>query len=139
MDRSESVSVQLMGDGDARRSRRASRVLVVDDELMIGRFVKNALAREHVEAFDSPRQALERAKVTAFDHVFCDLLMPEMNGVDFYHQLIEVRPEVAQSFTLMTGSAIGDELRRTFVEHHRIHLLHKPFGFVALVRSLHPE
>jgi CheY-like chemotaxis protein len=111
------------------------RVLVVDNEPQIGRFVVNALSRHHVDAFDCPTLALGRAEHVAFDYVFCDLIMPRMSGYDFYQQLTQFRPELASRFTLMTGAAISSALVK-FLEARPVKLLCKPFGVLELTRCL---
>ena len=120
---------------DSSPARRATRVLVVDDEAMICRFMRNALAGCEVETCQSSEAALERARAAVFEHVFCDLMMPRMNGRDFYEQLVLVRPELASEFTLMTGAHPDASLLK-FIERHDLTLLLKPFGLLELTRCL---
>jgi CheY-like chemotaxis protein len=120
-------------DSGPAAPRGALRVLVVDDERLIGRFVTNALTGDVVEAFEKPHQALARLEHATFDFVLCDLMMPEMTGLEFYEQLARSHPRLASRFGLMTGAMVEGELE-TFLRVRRIRLLKKPFG-VSELRS----
>lgn len=68
----------------------ASRILIVDDEQGILNAVIRELStpplgryRYKVEAFTDPQEALERARVQAFEVVVSDYRMPRMDGLDF--------------------------------------------------------
>jgi CheY-like chemotaxis protein len=121
--------------GDARRLMRRRRLLVIDDEIMIGRFIRNALTAYDVETFDDPLRALERVRGSAFDYVCCDLMMPHMTGLEFHAQLKLIRPELTSQFALMTGAFVDAEML-AFVESQGAVLLRKPFGFLELTRCL---
>ncbi|TMB29249.1 MAG: response regulator, partial [Deltaproteobacteria bacterium] len=59
------------------------RVLVVDDEPMVGSSIRRLLGRDHdVVVVQSGKDAV--AKIAAgerYDVILCDLLMPEMTGM----------------------------------------------------------
>ena len=69
-----------IGDG---RSRKFSRVLVVDDQLMNRMVLKNMLSRfgvDSVELVENGMAALEKLRAGKFDLVLTDMWMPEMDG-----------------------------------------------------------
>jgi CheY-like chemotaxis protein len=117
---------------------RKSRVLVVDDEPLVSQVVALALAQDTVETFESPYDALARARETSFDFVLSDFKMPHMNGVEFYEALMEVRPALTSRFALMTASVIDGELA-AFLHTRRIALLRKPFDLGQLGALVHPS
>jgi CheY-like chemotaxis protein len=48
---------------------------------------------------------------TEFHLVFCDVMMPEMNGLDFLARLRERRSVLAQRLVFMTGGLFIQEVR----------------------------
>ena len=48
---------------------------------------------------------------TEVDLILCDLMMPEMNGMDLHHEVSRVDPDVARRFVFLTGGAYTDSAR----------------------------
>jgi signal transduction histidine kinase len=111
------------------------RILVVDDEPMIGRVVKSALSRDIVEVSLSPHEALQLARSGRYDMILCDFKMPDMSGLEFYRELIEARPDLKTSFVLMTGSHDNPEIEAR-VRTREMRVLYKPFSMAALEHCL---
>jgi PAS domain S-box-containing protein len=88
-------------------SSRRGRVMVVDDEPMVGSSLRRNLTKDHdVVALTSAREAL--ALIDAgerYDVIFCDLMMPDMTGMDFYEALAKDHPSVLPSVIFFTGGA----------------------------------
>ena len=107
------------------------RILVVDDEPLVGRLVERALVRDHhVTVVTSGRAGLER--ITAgerFDLILCDLMMPEMTGMELHERVTELAADQADRMVFLTGGAFTRRARdflktRAFLE--------KPFDLSAL-------
>jgi len=117
---------------DARRERartnRDARVLVVDDELTLLRNIERSLAKFHdVVALESAVEAL--AKIEAgerFDAIVCDLMMPEMTGMQLYAELQRIAPDQAQRMIFITGGAFSTSARE-FLERVPNPRVEKPF------------
>jgi PAS domain S-box-containing protein len=109
------------------------RVLIIDDELAIGRTLAIGLADEfEVSTAESGRQALEILESDRrFDAVLCDLMMPDISGMDVYDRVTEKSPELAARFVFVTGGAFT-ERSRTFVERVGAPVLEKPFDLASL-------
>src|SRR3954470_11925266 len=90
----------------ARNAAHMARLLVVDDEPRICRFVSRALtAHGHlVETAVSGEDALQRAAARPFDLVVLDLLLPGVDGFEVLESLL------AQDSNLrvLVLSAVGD-------------------------------
>ncbi|HEY8946434.1 MAG TPA: response regulator, partial [Polyangiaceae bacterium] len=110
-----------------------ARVLVVDDDALVGTAVMRSLTPEHiVEYVPTAEEALRR--ITAgerFDVVLCDLMMPVMTGMELYSKLEEVAPEQAQRVAFLTGGAFTPSAKE-FVEKSQNPHLEKPFDLEAL-------
>jgi PAS domain S-box-containing protein len=89
------------------------RVLVVDDEALVARAVGRILRAEHDVVHEcDPRAALARLSGgEACDLVLCDLMMPEMSGMELHRRLAELRPELRDRFVFMTGGAFTAQAR----------------------------
>jgi signal transduction histidine kinase len=99
--------------GKGQSLRQGLEVLVVDDEVPVGKALQRLLrARHRVTTFSRAEEAL--AHITSghrFDIILCDLMMPEMSGPQFHQELARVLPEQAQRVIFMTGGAFTAESR----------------------------
>ncbi|MDB4974508.1 MAG: multi-sensor hybrid histidine kinase [Myxococcaceae bacterium] len=109
----------------------AQRILVLDDEPLIGEFLAGALDGHHVDLTTEGHEALARAADGSYDLVLCDLRMPRMSGIEFYTELQKKRPDLASCFVLMTGAAIDEELQ-AFLASNAVPVLRKPFDMNEL-------
>jgi len=114
------------------------RLLVVDDEPMVGAAVKRALDGDlQVVVAGSGREALERILAgERFDRVLCDVMMPGMSGEELLAEVSRRAPHLRDAFIFMTGGAFT-EVARGFVEAYGGPLLEKPLDLAALRRVLH--
>jgi PAS domain S-box-containing protein len=115
------------------------RVLVIDDEEAICAAITAALRRAHdVSSARTAREALGRiAAGERFDVIFCDLMMPEMSGMDFYAGVREQAPEQVAQIVFMTGGAFTAQARE-FLGQVPNRRLEKPFDLhqlLAIVRG----
>lgn len=64
-----------------------AKILVIDDERAIRNTLKEILEFEGyiVEVAENGRIGLERALASAYDLIFTDIKMPEMDGIEFLH------------------------------------------------------
>jgi signal transduction histidine kinase len=115
------------------------RVLVIDDEPLIGRIIRNALKSEH-DVFVVQRAAdaiirLEHGEM--FDLVLCDVVMPDLSGPEFYATVAQRWPELVARLVFMTGGAFTPGTV-AFMERAPTRVLSKPFkidGLKRLVRE----
>ncbi|HEV8320477.1 MAG TPA: response regulator [Myxococcota bacterium] len=116
--------------------RRRGRVLIVDDEAPIGRVLKRLLAVDHdVELATTARQALSLLEAgRRFDAIFCDLMMPDMTGMELYAALAERAPDQAERMVFMTGGAFTDAARDFLAGVQNVRI-EKPFD-AAAVRTI---
>ncbi len=105
-----------------------ARILVIDDEAIVGTAVRRCLERRHdVVVLRDGASALELiSSGEQFDVVFCDLMMPKMTGMEFHRRLDEAHPEQARRVIFMTGGAFTPEATE-FVNKLEDALIQKPF------------
>ncbi len=98
------------------------RVLVVDDEAMVGKSLARLLSAHEVTVLTSAAEALKRATAgERWDVVLCDLMMPEMSGMELEERLSAVAPDLVARIVYMTGGAFTDRSRE-FLAAGRPHL-----------------
>ena len=91
---------------DERVAVRRGRVLVIDDEPLIRTVVARTLKQHEVSGETAAQAALERIRAgERFDVILCDVMMPQMSGVDFYALLEKDVPEQAARVVFITGGA----------------------------------
>ncbi|NOY24669.1 MAG: PAS domain S-box protein [Oligoflexia bacterium] len=136
----ERASVEDKDQAALDSGSRRGRILVVDDEPMVGRVITRGLRADHnVVALTSAKEARERiVSGDRFDLVFCDLMMPEMTGMDLHDALLKDAPNQAARMVFLTGGAFTPRAREFLdaVDNPRID---KPFDMKnlrALARAL---
>ena len=118
-------------------SLRRGRVLVVDDEAALARTLAVALSDEHdVVASGSGREALALLRRDdRFDVVLCDLMMPDVTGMDVYEAVQRENPALASRFVFVTGGAFTARARE-FLDTVTAPRLEKPFEMTKLLELL---
>ncbi len=117
------------------------RVLVVDDDALVSGAIRRTLSRENdVEVLVSARQALAQlsAPELRYDVVLCDLMMPEMTGMDLFEALQKSAPRVAERVVFITGGAFTPAAR-TFLDRVENPRVEKPFDPEALRTLIRAE
>jgi signal transduction histidine kinase/CheY-like chemotaxis protein len=118
------------------RAPRSARVLVVDDDPLVGEALRRALREHEVHVETSGRVALELVRTgERFDRIVCDVMMPEMDGMAFREELARLDPAQAAAIVFMTGGAFGERSTR-FVEEQREAVLEKPIDLDRLRRVI---
>jgi signal transduction histidine kinase len=117
-----------------------TRVLVIDDDPLVLKAVARILETgSTVVAAASAPEALEKLQNDrAFDAILCDLMMPEMTGMDLHARVLTLDPILARRIVFMTGGAFAPEARE-FLLRSRAVCLDKPFvpsGLRAAVRAV---
>jgi len=109
------------------------RILIVDDELMLLKALRNYLSISvDVVLADGGQEALALLEHDAnFDLVLCDVHMPTVDGVAVYEGVSERRPELIDRFVFLTGGALTPRAR-DFLARSRPKIVHKPVQAEAL-------
>jgi signal transduction histidine kinase/ActR/RegA family two-component response regulator len=131
------AAAQVPASDTAAASTRA-RVLLIDDNVSLGRVMADALAADqhHAEVLQSGREAIERLAAGAeYDLVLCDLMMRDMSGMDVYEELRKRRPGAEGTLVFMTGGAFTDAARH-FLASVPNSWIQKPFDVCEQVSRL---
>lgn len=112
------------------------KLLQIDDEEAICRAFSRSLHEyEVVSAYDGA-QALEILKQErGFVAILCDVLMPNMNGVELYFETKKIDEALARKFIFITGSAGHGKVQRLIAEEGLM-VLEKPVDMHNLKANL---
>lgn len=90
--------------------------------------VRRTLSSQHdVVTVTSAKEALEILRAgERFDVILCDVMMPQMTGVELHQQLEREAPDVLDRMIFLTGGAFT-EAAREFLERVPNFRLEKPF------------
>ena len=111
-------------------------MLVIDDELAIGRLLATVLAHHRIEVVASGEAGLARLRETdAFDVILCDLMMPRVSGIDVYTAIAAERPGLERRFVFISGGAFTPS-SQAFLERVPNQRVDKPFTIDALEAAM---
>lgn len=113
-------------------ARKAYRVLVVDDELVVRDSIKEWLKDEgfSVETAESGAEALEKLSSQNFNLMLLDVKMPGMDGVEVIRRTKEIHPELP--VVMMTAYATVENAVEA-MKIGALDYLMKPFDIEALI------
>jgi PAS domain S-box-containing protein len=115
---------------------RRLHLLVIDDDPLVGRAVARQLREHDVVVETRSQSALERLRSGEFfDAILCDLMMPELSGIQLYQRLRRERPEVTDRMLFMSGGAFGEEAE-AFVHQMGTRVFEKPWDLPVVSRRL---
>jgi two-component system NtrC family sensor kinase len=119
------------GGGEAPPRRR--RVLVIDDEPALASMIRRVLDKQcDVEVANDAREGLARlAEGADYDVILCDLMMPDMTGMDLFAEIARRRPGIERKFVFMTGGAFTPRATE-FLAQIKNRRLEKPFETAVL-------
>lgn len=111
---------------DTEHTQGSQRVLVIDDELVIGLSCRRCLASEghEVDCIEDPQRGLEAALSGDYDVVLLDLMMPGMNGMDVLKR-IKAAGVVAEVIIITGHSTVESAVEA--MKHGAADYLSKPF------------
>ena len=86
---------------------RSGKVMVIDDDAAVGAAIRRALGRRHdVITTTHAQEALDRIHGgELFDMILCDLMMPQLSGMELHALLLGLAPDQAARMVFITGGA----------------------------------
>ena len=114
-------------------ARRRGRVLVIDDEESLALAIARYLKHDHeVVAVTRGRDALERlTRGERFDVILCDLMMPQVTGMEFHAGITQLDPAQAERIVFVSGGAFTVAARQ-FLDAVPNRRIEKPFDLRRL-------
>ena len=114
----------------------SGRILLVDDEEMICRALTRMLKEHRVVAVRSGEKA--KAILSAdqnFDVVLCDMMMPDLTGMELHRWILGAHPTLASRVVFITGGAFTPNAQ-AYLERVHNPCFTKPFQIPALRETI---
>jgi DNA-binding NtrC family response regulator len=79
-----------------RKNKAMAKILIIDDERSIRNTLKDILTFEshNVDLAEDGKTGIQLAAENTYDVIFCDIKMPQMDGIEVLESLHESAPEV---------------------------------------------
>jgi CheY-like chemotaxis protein len=114
----------------------APRILLVDDDALVGAALTRILAPFRVTFVQSAVGALARLQAGGrFDAIVCDIHMPRMDGIQFHAEVAKLDRALAGRMIFVTGAASSAKAQ-AFLDSVPNRCLMKPFAADDLRRAV---
>ncbi len=107
------------------------RVLVVDDDLRVANAVAAALDDQDVTVAESGSDAVDRCTRESYDCILCDVMMPEVSGIDVHESLARQGRGMDRNVMFLTGGAVTEGAQSALARSGRP-VLEKPVDVYEL-------
>ena len=113
-----------------------ARILVVEDEEKLARFVELELIHEgyEVEKSGNGREALELAQKEEFDLILLDIMLPGLNGLEVLRRLQKEKENPAPCILLTARDAVMDKV--SGLDAGAVDYITKPFAIEELLARI---
>lgn len=112
------------------------RVLIVDDEQAFARSLARMLEAHDVDVTYSGRTAFEKLTSGSYDVALCDVMMPDVTGIQLYERLREARHPIVDRFLFMTGGVSTRESEQFLEKLGTDRWVTKPIPMLELRRRI---
>lgn len=113
------------------------RILVVEDEPVIGRVCQKVLAKQgfSVDVASDGKKAIDILHDRYYDLCILDLRMPGIDGIQLYKHLNDYNPELSQSVIFTTGDITSSQAAKFLSSSEQVYL-QKPFTPRELIAAV---
>ena len=108
-------------------AERRVRVLIIDDDEHVTRVMARALREYDVCVLNDSGRALDLLAREPFDVILCDLMMPNVTGIDIHRAIGRTNPELAKRFIFLTGGTFNADADAFLSATQNPHI-QKPFS-----------
>ena len=115
----------------------ADKIFLVDDTTILAESISDALLMEGyiVRVFANALQALARLEIEIPSLIITDMIMPEMNGLEFISRLRRVERLKMLPVIVITADTKGENEINARQAGADL-LLHKPFDYEELIAAI---
>jgi PAS domain S-box-containing protein len=110
-------------------------ILIVDDLPQIAKVISRMLKQHQTTSVYSSSKALELMTAITYDAIICDVMMPDMTGLELYQEVKRRWPGQEQRFIFVTGGIFSELDSESIIETGRP-IVHKPLNKETLLNSV---
>jgi len=112
-------------------------VLVLDDDKDITLLTRSALTMHGYEVTESndPVEAFDLVEKQSFRLILVDIMMPQMDGIEFIQRARQARPDADTCYAILTAKKLDEEQRRLIFDLGA-EIMTKPFIPLKLVERV---
>jgi len=120
-----------------RIANKKKKILLVEDELVIGRLFRRVLIEEgfSVDFVQDGLIASEVADSKNYDLLISDIRLPGITGIELYEKLKLSKPELSLHTIFITGDTMNVDIQ-LFIRESDMPCLVKPFAPEELVKAV---
>jgi CheY-like chemotaxis protein len=109
-------------------------ILIIEDDSDVLEVMKRALKRNGYDlvGVNDPKSALKILEEQPFDLIICDMSIPYMDGISFYHELEKHHQGLLKRILFTTGDPSSPKYQE-FFSNTQTSVLEKPFGLLDLL------
>ena len=112
--------------------RIGGRILIIDDDPAVRFAMSDVLSDYETVEASSGAEAMKILETDqAFDLILCDMMMPDITGVDMHKWLAERQPKLAEQLIFVTGGAFTPQARDYLSRLDNL-IVEKPIGVAEL-------
>ncbi|HZL24784.1 MAG TPA: response regulator [Nitrososphaeraceae archaeon] len=117
---------------------KEKNILLVDDDEDLVNLYETFLKYDGytVDAFTDPIDALSSFRKDVYDLVLLDLKMPEMNGVELFHELQNIDPNLLYRFITDANKEYIDNIKLNNIDIEE-NFIYKPLWLNELRTTIH--
>ena len=117
---------------------KEKNILIVDDDEDLVNLYEMFLKYDgyKVDAFTHPLDALSSFRKDVYDLVLLDLKMPEMNGVELFHELQNIDPNLLYRFITAANKEYIDNIKTNTIDIEE-NIIYKPLWLNELRTTIH--
>jgi|RhiMetdeSRZDD1v2_1073273.scaffolds.fasta_scaffold257779_1 DNA-binding response OmpR family regulator len=117
---------------------KEKNILLVDDDEDLVNLYETFLKYDGytVDAFTDPIDALSSFRKDVYDLVLLDLKMPEMNGVELFHELQNIDPNLLYRFITDANKEYIDNIKLNNIDIEE-NIIYKPLWLNELRTTIH--
>jgi len=113
------------------------KILVIEDNPEVRENIAEILELSNYEVHtaENGKEGVETALQTTPDLIICDIMMPDVTGIELFERVSTDFPALRDRFVFMTGGAFSATVQQ-FIDRAEVPRLEKPFDVRDLRRLI---